>query len=166
MKNVLRQTGLSFAIACLTAGTLAAQEPRPYPPKDPQAPAATAPQRDTDRDKMVTAQGCLKQEKDVAGAKPNVAERAGIGEDFILTKAKLSKGMAKGSMFRITGLDDEKLRAHANQQVEVSGRLDDKTLTGAQKPTRPGPDTAPDEVAQIEATSIKMIAATCTGGTE
>jgi hypothetical protein len=119
----------------------------------------------------------LKQEKDVPGARPNVAERAGVGEDFILTQAKLTKQgetappaaragkTAKGAMYKISGLDDEKLRAMSNQQVEVQGRLREKTLMGATKPTTPGPTTPPDEVQEIRATSIKMIAATCTAGT-
>lgn len=68
-------------------------------------------------------------------------------------------------MYKISGLDDEKLRAHANQQVEVQGQLREKTMTGAQKPTTPSADTPPDEVQEIRATSIKMIASTCSAGT-
>jgi hypothetical protein len=119
-----------------------------------------------------TATGCLKQEKDVPGAKPNVAEKAGVGEDFILTQAKLKGGSATGTsaragsaMYKIEGLDDEKLRTFANQQVEVRGRLETKTVTGGQKPTTPTADTRPDEVQSIRASSIKMIASTCSGGT-
>jgi hypothetical protein len=166
MKTVLLRSAMSFALTCLTAGVLFAQTPPPSP-QTPQTPATKA---DEDRDRMVTATGCLKQEKDVPGAKPNVAERAGVGEDFILTKAKLTKGAsgraAAGAMYKITGLDDEKLRSHSNQQVEVQGRLHDRTaVTGAAKPTTPGPDTAPDEVQEIRATAIKMIASTCSAGT-
>jgi hypothetical protein len=154
MKNILLRGSLSFAISCMTAGVLLAQEP----PTTPQAPLPP--------EKVVTAQGCLKQEKDVPGAKPNVAERAGVGEDFILTQAKLTKGGASsGAMYKISGLDDEKLRSMSNQQVEVQGRLREKTMTGATKPTTPGPTTPPDEVQEIRATSIKMLASTCTGGT-
>jgi hypothetical protein len=173
MKNVLLRSGLSFAISCLTAGALLAQPPPPPTPQTPQTPSTRA---DDDRDRMVTATGCLKQEKDVPGARPNVAERAGLGEDFILTQAKLIKGAmapstgagrtTKGAMYRISGLDDEKLRSLSNQQVEVQGRLRDRTaITGTPKPTTPGPDTAPDEVQEIRATSIKMIASTCAAGT-
>jgi hypothetical protein len=164
-KDLLLRGGLSFAISCATAGLLLAQQP---PPPTPETPA----QRADDRDRMVTATGCLKQEKDVPGARPNVAERAGVGEDFILTQAKLTKGGAgaagagrKGAMYKISGLDDEKLRSLSNQQVEVQGRLVEQTLTGRTKPTTPGPDTAPDEVQEIRASAIKMIAATCTTGT-
>jgi hypothetical protein len=152
MKNVLLRGSLSFAISCMTAGVLLAQEPTITPQVPPE--------------KVVTAQGCLKQEKDVPGAKPNVAERAGVGEDFILTQAKLTKGgSSTGAMYKISGLDDEKLRSMSNQQVEVQGRLREQTVTGATKPTTPGPRTPPDEVQEIRATSIKMLASTCTGGT-
>jgi hypothetical protein len=165
----------------VTAGMLFAQQPpRPNPPEptnpqtptNPQPPSTATQRTDDDRDRMVTATGCLKQEKDVPGAQPNVAERAGVGEDFILTQAKLTKGSAgaapgrTGAMYKISGLDDEKLRSHSNQQVEVQGRLNDRTaITGTQKPTTPGPGTAPDEVQEIRATSIKMLAATCSAGT-
>jgi hypothetical protein len=167
MRTDLLRTGLSVAISCLTAGVLLAQEPLPPTPQTPSV-------RADDRDRMVTATGCLKQEKDVPGARPNVAERAGVGEDFILTQAKLTKGetagagrTAKGAMYRISGLDDEKLRSLSNQQVEVQGRLRDRTaITGTPKPTTPGPDTAPDEVQEIRATSIKMISSTCATGTD
>jgi hypothetical protein len=167
--NILLRGSLSFAMSCATAGVLLAQPPPPTAPDTPPRPAQRA---EDDRDRMVTATGCLKQEKDVAGARPNVAERAGVGEDFILTQAKLTKGGAgaagagrKGAMYKISGLDDEKLRSLSNQQVEVQGRLLEQTMTGQTKPTTPGPDTAPDEVQEIRASSIKMIAATCTAGT-
>lgn len=154
MKNILLRGSLSFAISCMTAGVLLAQEP----PTTPQIPPTP--------EKIVTAQGCLKQEKDVPGARPNVAERAGVGEDFILTKAKLTKGgSSSGAMYKISGLDDEKLRSMSNQQVEVQGSLREKTMMGATKPTTPTPTTPPDEVQEIRATSIKMLASTCTAGT-
>jgi hypothetical protein len=176
MRNMILRGSLSFAISCVTAGVLFAQQPQPTNPQtptDPQPPATATQRGDDDRDRMVTATGCLKQEKDVPGARPNVAERAGVTEDFILTQAKLTKGTAgarasgrTGAMYKISGLDDEKLRSHSNQQVEVQGRLNDRTaITGTTKPTTPGPDTAPDEVQEIRATSIKMLASTCSAGT-
>lgn len=167
MKSMLLQGVLMTAIACMTAGPLAAQA---IPPTAPEAPVASS-QRADDEKAIVTATGCLKQEKDVPGGKPNIAERAGLGEDFILTSAKLTKGRAtgstvKGAMYKIEGLDDEKLRAHINQEVEVTGRLQDRTaITGEKKPTRPSADTPPDEVQQIHATTIRMIAASCKAGT-
>ncbi len=40
----------------------------------------------------VTVEGCLVREQAVAGREPNVAERAGIMEDYILTNVKFLKG--------------------------------------------------------------------------
>jgi hypothetical protein len=156
-----------LAVSCMTAGTFSAQEPLPPTPTTPQP---------SDESRMVTATGCLKQEKDVPGGQPNVAERAGVGEDFILTNAKVTRGSAgaasasptgKGLTFKIEGLDDEKLRSHINQQVEVQGRLGAAgSATPAPQPGQPaGERTPPDEVQEIRATTIKSIAATCTKGT-
>jgi hypothetical protein len=43
---------------------------------------------------MVTVEGCLMLEKDVPGREPNVAERAGVMEDYILASARVVKGTA------------------------------------------------------------------------
>ena len=55
---------------------------------------------------MIT--GCLKAEKDVPGMKPNVAERAGISEDYILTGVKMSaaskvSGIALANRYEVEG---------------------------------------------------------------
>jgi len=123
-----------------------------------------------DDQRTVTVVGCLQEEKDVHGQRPNVAERAGVGEDFILTQASLkgsgssgsgssatgtprtsgtagtpgttgtgstatggssatgSPGMAGShSMYKVKGLDDEKLRPLLNKRVEVMGKIDMKS---------------------------------------
>ena len=110
------------------------------------------------------------------GGRPNIAERAGVGEDFILVNAKVTRGSAgaasasptgKGLTFKVEGLDDEKLRPLLNQQVEVQGRLGMVGLAtpaptpGQPPPTDRGLRTPPDEVQEIRATTIKSIAASC-----
>lgn len=47
---------------------------------------------DTAATASVTVEGCLVREKDVPGREPNVAERAGVMEDYILTNVKWVKG--------------------------------------------------------------------------
>jgi hypothetical protein len=176
MKNFVLQGSLSFAFSCMTVAVLLAQQPPPTTPQptSPPEPPVAVPHRADDR--TVTVQGCLKQEKDVPGARPNVAERAGVGEDFILTQAKLTKGesatpqpgggqTASGAMYKVSGLGVDSLRSLSNQHVEVQGHLRDRKLTGGTKPTTPGPGTAPDEVQEIRATSIKMLASACPTGT-
>ncbi len=185
MKRVIRGT-LSVVATCAMAGVLAAQEPQPRPAPTPQDPAPrpqpTTPRpTDTDRDRAntgaeVTVTGCLKAEKDVPGRSPNVAERAGIAEDFILTSAKVTRGQAPAGagaaatgrlMFKVEGLDDEKLRSHVNQQVEVKGRFTstgDTNRADTPRPGAPNPTAGArnaDEVPDINASSIKMIAQSC-----
>jgi hypothetical protein len=166
MRHSMTRWSLCLAISCMASGTLLAQEPIPAAAQPPE-------------DKPITATGCLKQEQDVPGGKPNVAERAGVGEDFILINAKVTRGSAgaasasptgKGLTFKVEGLDDEKLRSLINQQVEVQGRLGmpgsaSPAPTPGQKPDERGARTPPDEVQEIRATTIKSIAATCTKGT-
>jgi hypothetical protein len=43
---------------------------------------------------LITIEGCLMREQDIPGRQPNVAERAGIQEDFILAGARVVKGTA------------------------------------------------------------------------
>jgi hypothetical protein len=168
------------SLVVFAGGALYAQTPPPTqtPPSSTQATA----QRD--EAKTVTATGCLKQEKDVPGLSASTAERAGVGEDYVITNAKLTGAGApsgaaatgKQAMYRITGLDkDKQLKPLLNQQVEVTGRLE------ARREIAPPPSGAPDrpaapgqtgtqtgkaeELREIRATSIKSIAATCTAGT-
>jgi hypothetical protein len=104
--------------------------------------------------------GCLKNEKDVAGLKPNVVERTGITEDYILTDVKLSpdtkSAIGLGAMYEIEGIAEADLKAHLNHQIEVTGRLSKvETGTAATAATNRG------DVPDFYATSFKMLAATC-----
>jgi hypothetical protein len=137
----------------------------------------------------VTLVGCLQREQDVPGKEPNVAERAGIGEDFILTNASpkgedteskdsqeavgtsgtiASTGAQK--MFKIEGLDDEQLRDYIGKRVEVTGRLDDDAASpevgtsgnaeGSGQYEKPNRDKLP----KIDAASIRPAAGNCPAG--
>jgi hypothetical protein len=121
----------------LTAG-LAAQTGNPpqNPPQPPAAPTAAQAASQT-----VTIEGCLVQEKDVPGRAPNVAEKAGVMEDYILTSAKFLKGvphaatgaaaerptgtsgMAAASKFEVRGIEDTQLKSFIGQRVEIEGRI-------------------------------------------
>jgi hypothetical protein len=130
----------------------------------PQRGATSTPDGQT-----VTATGCLKAEKDVPGREPNIAERAGMGEDYILTNAKLSGADAATggdlagasalwrNSFKIEGIDDAELRKHLGHRIQVTGRLEiPETLTGS--PAKP----TVEHLREIHATSVKMIAERCT----
>ena len=128
---------LALAVG-LTAG-VAAQTGNPpqNPPQQPPTAAQAASQ-------TVTLEGCLVQEKDVPGRAPNVAEKAGVMEDYILTSAKFLKGVphaagasgaaaeqptgtsgmhAAASMFEVRGIEDTQLKSFLGQRVEIEGRV-------------------------------------------
>src|SRR5690606_5376471 len=47
--------------------------------------------------RQVTVEGCVMAEDQVAGRDPNFMERAGIGEDYILTNARISSDVSGSS---------------------------------------------------------------------
>jgi hypothetical protein len=149
-------------VLMLTLG-VGAQAPAPG---QPTTPAATA-----DQAKAVTVEGCLKREADVPGGEPNVAERAGIGEDYLLTSAKVVKGDppesaagrsadkptgtsgARTTMFKLEGLDDERLKGHVGHRVQIEGRFENVEAA------RSG--SAGDKLVELRATEIRHISPTC-----
>jgi hypothetical protein len=127
-----------IAIAALVgAGALSLNAQSGQPPQTQQQQQRPADARGGDTtqragqnagDQAITVTGCLKAEKDVAGRRPNMAERAGIGDDFILTNVKMSQasttsGMGLAAMYEIEGLGESELQKHVNHQVEIVGRL-------------------------------------------
>jgi hypothetical protein len=169
MRNGLTITALMLAGA-MTLNAQAPQVPQTTPQAPPAPPAASQPatdqqpatQRpvsDSARAQAATAQvitiaGCLKEEKDVPGLKPNVAERAGVSEDYILTDVKMAasskvSGIALATRYELEGPSNDELKKHINHQVEVTGTITQPTPAGN------------DETADFKATSVKMIAATC-----
>lgn len=158
----MRTTPTLLAVAgLLTAGLSIAtaqtpqQTPQPAPTRT-QPPQATQPAADT-----LKIVGCLKAEKDVAGLKPNIAERAGITEDYILTAVKAApdspvSALGLGTLYEIEGIAESEIKKHLNHQVEFTGRLS-TTETGAAAANAANRGDVPD----FHATSMRMIAATC-----
>jgi hypothetical protein len=130
-------------------GALAAQTASQNPTQPPQTPAASA------QEHTVTIEGCLVRERDVPGRQPNVAEKQGVMEDFILANAKMIKGehaSAAGAagatgtagaageareaagtsgvnkMFEVRGLNDSELQQYLGQRVEIEGKIDPADL--------------------------------------
>jgi len=145
----------ALATASVTLGAQALQTPStPQPPDNPQPTAMQTPNRATPANPSITITGCLKEEKDVPALKPNVAERAGITEDYILTDVKMSpssavSGIGVSTKYEIEGIAEAELKKHLNHQVELTGQV--------VQPAADASDPAPD----FRATSLKMISATC-----
>ena len=99
-----------------------------------QTPQTQGGQRMSGSDeRTVTVVGCLQREADVPGRSPNMVERMGIGEDYILTNAEVkeqasaapsSAGLATPTAFKVEGIDDTELQQHLNKRVEVTGTID------------------------------------------
>jgi hypothetical protein len=142
-----------------SALTLNAQAPQTAPQTTPPQPAADrqTPVTDSARaqaGQTITITGCLKEEKDVPGLKPNVAERAGVSEDYILTNVKMAasskvSGIALATRYEVEGPSNDELKKHINHQVELTGTITQPTPAGN------------DETADFKATAVKMVAATC-----
>ena len=117
------------------------------------------------------------------GRKPNIAERAGILEDYILTEATISDPQqqpkpaaggatgtagtvaATGTIYKVENIPDDRLKTLVGKRVEVVGRIDPEGRSrlgvgGGPRPDRsPGPDAI--SLPEVEASSIKEVAGTC-----
>ena len=138
------------------------QPPTTQPPTTtPQTPATAG----QDTAMTTTVQGCVYREEAVPGRTPNVAERAGVLEDYILvagnamtagtsgttppttpptttppTSATGTAGAAMGATqaYKLEKIADEQLRAMVGKRVEVTGRIDAELSDTARTGTATG----------------------------
>ena len=187
---------LSGTIAMMCAGALAAaqapaeQPNQTRPEQTTQSPPTTTAQPSTPRPAtgqqaaMTTLTGCLYRESEIPGRQPNVAERAGILEDYILVVSAPAGGAAQpgattgatgtsgaagsapaAKMYKVELIPDEQLRAHVGKRVEIAGKIDAGSARGTSGAAAPAPDRGlgPDqiELPEFEATSIKEVTGNC-----
>jgi hypothetical protein len=151
-----------------------------------QAPQGAQPQTPPSRpaDQAVTVQptttlsGCLYREAQVPGRTPNVAERAGILEDYILADATAAStasatsgatgtsGAARpvtGTMYKVERIADDQLKALVGKRVEVTGKIDPEGTPARPAGAQPDRSLSPDTVnlPEIEAASIREISGAC-----
>jgi hypothetical protein len=186
---IMTACAFSCAAAVITAQSPADRPQQPDAPRtvpQPGAPPAPAPsaaiagqERST-----TTLVGCLYREDQVPGRSPNVAEKAGVLEDYILADAAMPSAApaqpgatagaagttctstpATGNMYKVENIPDEQLKALVGKRVEVSGRIDaERTETG-----RPAGGATPDRglgpdkinLPEFEAASIKEVPGVC-----
>ena len=144
----------ALAAAC-SSGLVAAQAQQPQTPSPTTPSTTTSTQRPASETAAqqaatTTVVGCIYRERDVPGRAPNVAERAGISEDYILAEVSglastgttgapgatgadsSSSSSAKatgtagstGPMYKLEFVDDDKLQALIGKRVEVTGKID------------------------------------------
>jgi hypothetical protein len=144
---------------------VASQNPPPQSATPRPAPAAQAAATGA----TTTMVGCLYRERDVPGRTPNVVEKAGVLEDYILADARMAgpgatsgaQGVATGRMYKLESLRDEQLKAFVGKRVEVTGRIDaDAGERPTGQPTRDRNPISPDAVnlPDFDATAIKEVA--------
>jgi hypothetical protein len=116
-----------------------------------------------------TVEGCLHREADVPGRKPNIAERAGIGQDYVLTNNRIVKGSAPDgesrdsghdAIYDVQGLSTNQLKANVNKRVQIDGTFEHEERA------RKGPEvngTGNDLVA-LNGTSIRSVSGECSTG--
>lgn len=190
---------LSLAAVACSGLLISAQAPQPttqapQPPTQAPQPPTQAPQPSTQpaqprpsapsaqvASQSTTITGCVYQEKDVPGRSPNVAERAGILEDYILAEVKPASGAATqgatgtsgtaqlGTMYKLEHADDSKLKAVVGKRVEVTGRIDRESGDSTAKPASTPSTSQADRVigrdsvdlAEFEVASIKEVSGAC-----
>jgi len=177
MRKPIISAGLALPFVATLAWAQDTAQPQNPPRQTPQTPTATI--TETVRP-TVTLVGCLYREDQVPGRKPNVAERAGILEDYILAGAASATTPTKpgsttgatatsgspttGNMYKIEGPSDERLKALVGKQVEVTGRIDPEGGPAA-SPGTPRPDRGlgPDQInlPEVEASSIREVPGRC-----
>jgi hypothetical protein len=164
------------AVFAMSMATVGAQTPQTSP-EQTQPPTTQNPQSSAAQEATTTLTGCVYKEADIPGRSPNVAERAGVLEDYILvTSASASAtpgatgtsgtaAIPEGKAFKLERIADEKLSAVVGKRVEVTGKVDkDDAATvgtsGAKTDTNPmSPDQI--ELPEFEVTDIKEVAGTC-----
>jgi hypothetical protein len=174
---------MTCALAC-AAATLGAQQPA-APTPAPQPGAAPAPTQSVPaavgERGSTTLVGCLYAENQIPGRKPNVVERAGVLEDYILADVGPAAAGAPGdsaaaprptgtsgttaAMYKVENIPDERLKALVGKRVEVVGKIDAERGPAGQPAAAPTPDRGPGPDAinlpEIEATTIREVAGMC-----
>jgi len=166
---------ITTALAAACSGTLiAAQQPQAKP--QPGAEAQTS------QKKTATVVGCVYREKDVPGRAPNVAERAGVLEDYILAEVSsfpekpagkeatgtIGTSGTVGAMYKLEFVDDTKLKSLVGKRVEAVGRID--VEKGDSPAPAPGTTTSTTDkiigrdrvnLSEFEVSTIKEVTGSC-----
>jgi hypothetical protein len=150
-----------FLVAALTSGVAGPQQPTSAPPK---------PSSNTPDDRLATpavppavsVEGCVATGAEV-GRKPDLREKTGLDDHFVLVGAKIVKGKgplaapvsANGAMFKISGLTDEQLKIHVGRRVRIEGRFGN-----LEQPSMPSAE-APDNLVELNVGTIRQVPGAC-----
>jgi hypothetical protein len=183
LKNCLFTTTLAVACAGVALGAQGTTTTSSQRPTAQQPGATTRSDTTAGAQSSTTITGCVYKEADVPGRTPNLAEKAGIMEDYILatvqTSTNPSSGSApsatgtsgtSGSMYKLEKIADERLRAVVGKRVEVTGRIDSERDDNAGRPSGTTGSTAqsdrslgPDRInlPEFEVSEMREVSGTC-----
>jgi len=116
-----------------------------------------------------TVEGCLHREGDVPGRKPNIAERAGLSQDYLLTESRIVKGSAPAgapdasghsAIYDVQGLSSDQLKSNVNRRVQIDGTFEHEER--AQK----GPEVngTGNDLVELKGTTIRSVSGDCATG--
>ena len=127
-----------------------------------------------------TLTGCVYLEKDVPGRAPNVAERAGILEDYILAELSPAEAAKPSgttgsavpttySMYKLEKVADSQLKAMVGKRVEVTGMIDAKAKDSTGQPSASVETNKTDKIIghdridlpEFEVSRIRAVAGSC-----
>jgi hypothetical protein len=170
---------MAVSIAGLNAQSTGSQTPQTQTPQTPTSQQATT-------GVTTTVKGCVYKESSIPGRAPNVAEKAGVMEDYILVPAAshattgtsgttppAAAGTAGATAthmkaFKLEKIADERLSAVVGKMVEVTGKVDADNDTAKNQPagtsgTKPDASLGPDQIEldEFEVTDIKEVEGTC-----
>lgn len=189
MLNRYLATGALVALTGSGALLVAQSEPGQATPSQ-TSPATSRPAPATaqtaEKTAPTTLTGCVYREKDIPGRAPNVAERVGIGEDFILaempsspiaartpsavpgTSAPVGTSGTALAMYKLHKIDSDQVKPLVGRRVEVVGQIE--TKPGDQIAPAPGQQSSKldkvvghDEVnlSEVAVSSIREVAGSC-----
>lgn len=152
-------TALTGALVISTAAVLTAAGAPSSQQARAQAQAAERAEA-----QAVTVEGCVSREQDVAGRRPNLVERAGVAEDYILTQTKMIRGKApafagRAAMYEIGDLDSDQLKPYVGKRVQIDGTFDHADRA-AEKPSETTPN---DDLVELNGTRIREVAGASCG---
>jgi hypothetical protein len=153
---------LSGIAACVCAATIGSAQIAPQGGIQgrPPQPKTQQPRAQPTESPAIAFGGCLYHEDAIPGRSPNIAEKAGVGADYILADATPTSkpaaptaGLATGRMYKVTKIDGKQLSDLAGKRVEVTGTIkpDDDARSGE-------PGESFKNLPNIEGTSIHEVA--------
>src|SRR5262245_49006183 len=160
----MRRQLFGYAVAALLSVATAAAQTSSQPLNGGQSDRSRA-----SSGTPATVEGCLHREADVPGRRPNIAERAGIGEDFVLTQSRIVKGSspsgeanedAHNAIYDVQGLSVDQLKSNVNKRVQIDGTFEHQER--AQK----GPEVngTGNDLVELKGAAIRAVAGDCATG--